>query len=143
MLRIRFLISLGLVLCANFSNAGQPPGDSASGTAPLRVFLLEAKQLQASRLKVQQGDKTLLPAAVRLKEDARKALKTGPFSVMDKHFVPPSGDKHDYMSQAPYFWPNPATSNGLPYIRRDGERNPEIYKISDHRALWAQVHETM
>jgi hypothetical protein len=36
------------------------------------------------------------------------------------------------MSQAPYFWPNPKTANGLPYIRRDGERNPEIQKITDH-----------
>jgi hypothetical protein len=32
------------------------------------------------------------------------------------------------MSQAPYWWPNPATASGLPYIRRDGERNPEIYQ---------------
>jgi hypothetical protein len=37
--------------------------------------------------------------------------------------------------QAPYFWPNPATANGLPYVRRDGERNPEINQITDHRSL--------
>src|SRR5262249_16181055 len=59
-------------------------------------------------------------------------MKEGPFSVLDKEKAPPSGDKHDYMSQAPYFWPNPETANGLPYIRRDGERNPEIQKIPDH-----------
>src|SRR5512144_3453095 len=39
------------------------------------------------------------------------------------------------MSQAPYFWPDPKTPRGLPYIRRDGERNPEINKITDHRSL--------
>src|SRR5258707_15642911 len=39
------------------------------------------------------------------------------------------------MSQAPYFWPDPKSPNGLPYIRRDGERNPEINKITDHRSL--------
>src|SRR5882762_8795486 len=39
------------------------------------------------------------------------------------------------MSQAPYFWPDPKKPNGLPYIRRDGERNPEINKISDHRTM--------
>jgi hypothetical protein len=49
--------------------------------------------------------------------------------------TPPSGDKHDYMSQAPYFWPDPKSPNGLPYIRRDGERNPEIDKITDHRVM--------
>jgi hypothetical protein len=37
------------------------------------------------------------------------------------------------MSHAPYFWPDPQKPNGLPYIRRDGERNPEIDKINNHR----------
>ncbi len=63
---------------------------------------------------------------------ADKAMPEGPFSVMQKAVVPPSGDKHDYMSQAPYFWADPSKPNGLPYIRRDGERNPELKKISDH-----------
>ena len=66
-----------------------------------------------------------------------------PFSVVDKEIAPPSGDKHDYMSQAPYFWPNPDTANHLPYVRRDGERNPEIKKIPDHvsmRTMSATTH---
>jgi hypothetical protein len=50
---------------------------------------------------------------------------------MDKKDTPPSGDKHDYMSLAPYWWPNPATKDGLPYIRHDGEVNPERYKVPD------------
>ncbi len=44
---------------------------------------------------------------------------------MTKPFIPPSGDKHDYMSLSPYWWPNPETENRLPYIRRDGQTNPE------------------
>ncbi|MDP9050544.1 MAG: alginate lyase family protein, partial [Acidobacteriota bacterium] len=63
---------------------------------------------------------------------ADKAMHEGPFSVTQKGVIPPSGNKHDYMSQAPYFWADPAKPNGLPYIRRDGERNPELKKISDH-----------
>jgi hypothetical protein len=39
------------------------------------------------------------------------------------------------MSQAPYFWPDPAKPDGRPYIRKDGERNPEIDRITDHRAI--------
>ena len=73
------------------------------------------------------------PAVARLEREAQKLLTAGPFSVTSKTVTPPSGDKHDYMSQAPYFWPDPKTANGLPYIRRDGERNPEIDKITDHR----------
>ncbi len=72
---------------------------------------------------------------VKLERDAQKALTSGPFSVTSKTTTPPSGDKHDYMSQAPYFWPDPQRPNGLPYIRRDGERNPEIEKITDHRVM--------
>lgn len=57
--------------------------------------------------------------------EADAALTAGPFSVADKATTPPSGDRRDYMSQGPYWWPNPETPNGLPYIRRDGEVNPE------------------
>ena len=57
--------------------------------------------------------------------EAGRALVAGPFSVMDKKLVPPSGDKHDYMSTGPYWWPDPTKPNGLPYVRRDGERNPD------------------
>jgi hypothetical protein len=59
-------------------------------------------------------------------------MTEGPFAVTQKAVTPPSGDKHDYMSQAPYFWPDPTKPNGLPYIRHDGEHNPELKKISDH-----------
>jgi hypothetical protein len=58
-----------------------------------------------------------------------------PVSVMDKTISPPSGNKHDYMSQAPYFWYDSSKPNGLPYMRRDGQRNPEIYKITDRTYL--------
>jgi hypothetical protein len=39
------------------------------------------------------------------------------------------------MSQAPYWWPDPTKSNGRPYIRRDGRRNPEIDQITDRTNL--------
>ena len=44
--------------------------------------------------------------------------------VTNKTQVPPSGDKHDYMSIAPYRWPNPETEDGFPWIVKDGEINP-------------------
>jgi hypothetical protein len=102
---------------------------------PPRVFLLDGKFLDTVRLRLRRGDKELAPALARLEWDAQQLLAAGPFSVVNKKPTPPSGDKHDYMSQAPYFWPDPASSNGLPYIRRDGERNPELRRISDHREM--------
>src|SRR5438132_14081509 len=104
------------------------------GTLP-RVFLLDAKQLELNRRRISHGDKNLSAAWARLERDADKAMSTGPFSVVTKGVTPPSGDKTDYMSQAPYFWPNPNSPNGLPYMHRDGERNPEINRITDHRSL--------
>jgi hypothetical protein len=100
-----------------------------------KVFLLKAHGLITTRERIKSGDKKTQAALTKLRVDAEKALTAGPFSVTTKTVTPPSGDKRDYMSQAPYFWPDPKSSTGLPYIRRDGERNPEIDKINNHRVL--------
>lgn len=64
-----------------------------------------------------------------LLSDAEKELVKTLITVVDKQMTPPSGDKHDYMSMGRYWWPNPATTDGLPYIRKDGLSNPEIEKL--------------
>ena len=71
--------------------------------------------------------------ASAVRTDAEWAMNVGPYSVMDKQDVPPSGSKHDYMSLAPYWWSNPDSKNGLPFVRRDGHVNPERYKVPDDR----------
>jgi len=104
--------------------------------APLpKVFLWDAEFIRATREKIWAGDKTFSAALTKLDREAKGSLDAGPFSVMHKKTLPPSGDKHDFMSQAPYYWPDPNSADGLPYIRRDGERNPEIYEIADRREL--------
>ena len=115
-----------LVVVAAFAAVGVPT-PVLFAEAP-RVFVLDGPALDATRTRIRANDEELLPAVEQLKRDADQALQVGPFSVVNKDVTPPSGDKHDYMSQAPYWWPNPDTANGLPYVRRDGERNPEIYK---------------
>lgn len=62
-----------------------------------------------------------------LLQEADDWLKQEPLSVMMKKQVPASGDKHDYMSIARYYWPDPSKPDGLPYISKDGEVNPEIF----------------
>jgi hypothetical protein len=56
---------------------------------------------------------------------ATKLLSINNPTVMDKTIVPPSGNKHDYLSISRYWWPNPEVSNGIPWIRKDGETNPD------------------
>jgi hypothetical protein len=72
------------------------------------------------------------PALAHLFADAAKDLTQLPFSVTEKSAVPPSGDQHDYMSLAPYAWPDPKRPDGLPYVTRDGRINPERDGIPDH-----------
>ncbi|GFE66224.1 alginate lyase family protein [Litoreibacter roseus] len=60
----------------------------------------------------------------QVRHAANEALGRGPFSVFDKTELPPSGNKADYFHPAPYWWPNPKTKDGLPYVKRDGERLP-------------------
>src|SRR5262252_10706871 len=135
-MRTVFLLAWPLVTMPTWVIAapGQQSDRFGADPAP-RVFLLDASQLQAARGAIRQGDKTTARAWDRLQREAQKALSEGPFSIVGKAVAPPSGDKHDYLSQAPYFWPDPKSPNGLPYVRRDGERNPELNKISDHQSL--------
>lgn len=54
-------------------------------------------------------------------------------SVMDKSIAPPCGNMHEYFSLAKYFWPDPTKPDGKPYIRKDGQKNPENDKVSDDK----------
>jgi Alginate lyase len=103
--------------------------------APPRVFLLDGEHLERARQGVREDDVALAPAMKKLEQSAREAMKAGPFAVTLKERTPPSGDKHDYMSQAPYWWPDPDKPDGLPYVRKDGLRNPEIYKLTDRTQM--------
>ncbi|KNC70306.1 hypothetical protein SARC_17170, partial [Sphaeroforma arctica JP610] len=52
---------------------------------------------------------------------AENAMEFGPFSVTNKSELPPGGDRQDYYSPAPYFWPDPDQPDGLPFMRVDGK----------------------
>lgn len=60
-----------------------------------------------------------------LRARADKRLSEPVVAVTDKQVASPSGNPHDYVSLARYWWPNPNTPGGLPYVQRDGEVNPE------------------
>lgn len=68
------------------------------------------------------------PAYKKLLKQAEEAMLRPVYSVVHKEAIAPSGDKHDYVSLSRYWWPNPATANGLPYVNKDGQSNPELGK---------------
>ena len=109
------LIGLSLGVCALAL--------SAHAESPATVSIPPAL-LERNAASLESGDPTLKPALDALVKDADKALKQKPLSVMDKTLLPASGDKHDYFSFGIYWWPDPSKPNDLPYIQKDGQRNP-------------------
>lgn len=104
----------------------------AQNTLVLDRVVLERQRKEFQNL----TDPAIRAEITKLVKKADKLAAAGTtFNVMKKAPTPPSGDKHDYMSQAPYWWADPSKPDGLPYIRRDGERNPELSKITDHTEL--------
>jgi len=104
-----------------------------------RLLIMDADGLSEIKKRLRTNDPALDPPLTRLKRDVDQALHISPMSVTDKTLLPPSGNKHDYMSIAPYWWPNPSTPNGFPFVRRDGEVNPERDQTSDHPRLEATI----
>lgn len=126
-----FALGIAVVMSTISLAAEHTSSPPPQAQAP-RLFVLDAARLQKLRTHITSG-KVSEPALDRLRKSADEALKLPLLSVVQKSAVPPSGDKHDYMSQGPYWWRNPSTPDGLPYVRRDGERNPESAQIPDHR----------
>jgi hypothetical protein len=101
----------------------------------LGTVVIDGPRLALTRLKLRLGDRGLKRTLRDLTAQADQWMTQGPWTVTDKDQVPPSGDKHDYFSQAPYWWPSgPKTDDnpyGCPYVQKDGQRNPDVDKMTD------------
>ncbi len=119
------------VLCGTTVGCAQHAVEpTTSPTAPPAVstpalLTLEPAALALTRQRLASGDAALQAAFAALRRRAELALLTPPRSVTHKTSTPPSGSKHDYMSMGPYWWPDPTKPDGLPYVQRDGQRNPQ------------------
>jgi hypothetical protein len=103
-----------------------------SQESKLNVFTMDRNALEINKAKIKKNDPKLLPSYEKLLSVADEALAVKElYTVMEKKQIPPSGDMHDYMTIAIYFWPDPKKADGLPYIRRDGEINPETKDYKD------------
>lgn len=102
----------------------------------LDVFLMDAPAMNSLRAARNQNPR-FASALKQLQEDAGGFMNQGPFSVTFKNVAAPGGDPHNYLSQGGYWWPDPEKPDGLPYVRRDGEKNPEYTdeRMSDFPGL--------
>jgi len=111
-------------------SAGSAASSAAAAAKP-DVLIMDAATLASLKAKAATHDPDAIQYMTDIQQRADKFLDMQPVSVMFKQRTPTSGNKHDYMSQAPYFWYDSSKPNGLPYKSLDGQRNPEIYKITD------------
>ena len=112
------VLIVSLAVSTGFARAADGP----------RIFQSDGKDLATAKAHVAKPSKGLKDALDEIKERADKALELKLVTVMDKPTAPPSGDKHDYMSLSPYWWPDKSKPDGKPYIRKDGEVNPDRAK---------------
>jgi hypothetical protein len=106
------LAIVGLVMClACASMATGSPAQAASN----RKLALEVASLDRPRI---------------LKR-AEEALTVAPISIAQSRAQLSEGGPHDFYSNGDYWWPDPNKPDGLPYIQRDGQSNPQNF--SAHR----------
>ena len=115
---VSVLSSISAMLCASATRA--------QNSAPPAIQLWSIESLQNALERYHGRPDQPDPDIAHLLADARAAMQRPIGSVMEKKTFPPSGDKHDYMSVAIYFWPDPTKRDGLPYINRDGVRNESL-----------------
>ena len=77
----------------------------------------------------------------RILADASNALALPPITITKYPAKLSLGGPHDFYSNADYFWPNPNTPNGLPYVNRDGQSDPGNF--NKHRECVRQLHDAV
>ncbi|MDQ0604484.1 hypothetical protein QF037_008829 [Streptomyces canus] len=130
------LCLLVMVLAACTTGLSAPTAAHSTPRLPYTV-VLDGPRMQQTKLRLDRGDRQLRRTVAALTAHADRWLDQGPWTVVDKPRPAPGGDVHDYLSQAPYWWPSqaPTTDNpwGCPYVQRDGERNPEVDSGTDRQ----------
>jgi len=73
----------------------------------------------------------------RILKIADAAMKMEPVSITAFRAKLSEGETNDFYSNGDYWWPNPDTTNGLPYVQRDGQTNPNNFVA--HRQVVRQL----
>ncbi len=106
----------------------------AAAVAVNAQLMWDMDHLSAVRSSIAEGSSPFYTSAYESLLGRADSMATlAPATVMTKPHAAPSGDMHDYLSQARYMWPDPDTADGLPYVNRDGISNPEIYALDRYR----------
>ncbi|TAL06255.1 MAG: DUF4982 domain-containing protein, partial [Verrucomicrobia bacterium] len=77
----------------------------------------------------------------RILNAASAALSLEPPTITRHRAKLSEGGPNDFYSNADYFWPDPTKPDGLPYINRDGESNPDNF--FHHRLAMRDVRDAV
>ncbi len=97
---------------------------STSFDASKEFVYYNDKNVVLVKEKIKAKDSFFLKAYKEILKDGNEALNYVADPVTNKTEVPPSKDMHDYISYAPYRWPDSSKPEGLPWMVRDGVINP-------------------
>jgi hypothetical protein len=115
---------IGVILICFFTNVHVGFSLEKERDEP-RTFLVKLEHLELVKNLLKDRDPVIERNLKMLVLDADEALKRGPYSVTQKKYKHPSGYQHDFLAYGGYCWPNSNTKDGLPWVLRDGHRNPE------------------
>ncbi|HXI83524.1 MAG TPA: alginate lyase family protein [Verrucomicrobiae bacterium] len=77
----------------------------------------------------------------RILKAANVALGLEPLAITKFRTKLSEGGPNDFYSNGDYWWPDPTKSDGLPYIERDGESNPDNF--SQHRLAMRDLRDAV
>ena len=101
------------------------PGGPTTGAVPAARLSLDVAALDRDRI---------LSAA-------KAALALPPITITHFRAKLSEGGPNDFYSNGDYWWPDPSKPDGLPYIQRDGESNPDNF--SEHRRCVMQLRDAV
>ncbi|WP_316805441.1 alginate lyase family protein [Pedobacter nototheniae] len=105
MKRTLFIVCFALIYLASTAFSVQNSGNKLAADFEKQATMLLKKQIL---------------------EEAAWAMKQQPITVTAASSPRSAGGKHDFFSEADYFWPDPKNPDG-PYINRDGLTNPDNF----------------
>jgi len=118
----------------------------ASGLRAEGSWLLvqESRLAQLKAAYMRKGDSSIPPEAkgiaTKIVKEADKRVGKPVITITQNENLQASKDPHDYFSIGRYFWPDPSKPDGLPWINRDGETNPDAVRASDEKKLSEMIH---
>jgi hypothetical protein len=99
----------------------------------LILFAIEIPMGTVAPPKLSIKEQAVVTLKKQILTEAKWAMQQRPITVTAASSPRSAGGKHDFFSEADYFWPNPNQPEG-PYINRDGETNPANF-VAHRKAM--------